>query len=48
MRAVLVMVLKLDLHCCVVWTEALERCTVKRLLVVWVSDADEQFGALLH
>ena len=48
MRAVLVMVLKLDLHCCVVRTEALERCTVKRLLVVWVSDADEQLGALLH
>lgn len=48
MRAVLVMVLMLDLYCCVVRTEALEGCAVQGFLVVWVGDADEEFCALLH
>ena len=44
----LVMVFDLDFHAVVVRTEALECCTVESLLMVRVSDADEQFCALLH
>ena len=29
-------------------TEAFEGSAVERLLVVWVGDADEKLGALLH